>query len=187
MDTGLLKEVVVSTFALGLAGWAGWLDWRFRRIPNWLTVPALVVGLSLSAVLWRWPGLKLSLEGAGTCLVILLPFVLMRGLGAGDWKLMGALGAFLGPYRVIVVLLGTVLIAGIMSMVEVIRQRKVVETLRNLWVLFIAYSTFHVNNAHAISLDNPGLLKIPFGVAAALSTTLFLAAFSAFRFLHKLG
>lgn len=182
-----MKDIVISACALGLAGWAGWLDWRLRRIPNWLTLPALAVGLVLSAVLWRWPGLKTSLEGVGICLGVLLPFVLMRGLGAGDWKLMGALGAYLGPYRAIVVLLGTVLIAGVMSVVEVVRQHKVLETLTNLWVLLVAYTTFHVGSTRAITLDNPGLLKIPFGVAAALSTGLFFTAVSALRFFHKLG
>jgi prepilin peptidase CpaA len=187
MDSGVWKETVVSVSALGLATWAGWLDWRIRKIPNWLTVPALPTGLILAAVLWGWTGVKTSLEGAGISLGVLLPFVLVRGLGAGDWKFMGALGAFLGPQRVIVVLFGTVLIAGIMSVVEVVRQRKVMETLHNLWVLFVAYSTFHVNSASAITLDNPGLLKIPFGVAAALSTGLFFVIMSALRFFHKLG
>ncbi|HMD86837.1 MAG TPA: A24 family peptidase [Terriglobia bacterium] len=186
MDSGWWKEVVMSAGGLGLAGWAGWLDWRIRKIPNWLTVVALLVGLTLSAVL-RWPGLKSSLEGAGICLGVLLPFVILRALGAGDWKLMGALGAFLGLQRVIVVLFGTVLIAGLMSVMEVIRQGKVRETLYNMWVVFVAYSTFHVNNARAITLDNPGLLKIPFGVAAALSTGLFFVIMSALRFFHKLG
>jgi prepilin peptidase CpaA len=187
MESEVLKETVVAACALGLAGWAGWLDWRLRRIPNWLTVPALLVGLNLNVVLWKWPGLKLSLEGAGLCLGALLPFVLMRGLGAGDWKLMGALGAFLGPSRAIVVLLGTVLINGIMSMVEVIRQRKVRETLRNIWVLLVAYSTFHMTDARALTLDNPGLLTIPFGVAAALSTVVLFLVIFALRFFHKLG
>ena len=173
MGSGVWKEVVISGGALVLASWAGWLDWRIRKIPNWLTVPALLVGLVLSGVLWRWPGIKASLEGAGLCLGLLLPFVLARGLGAGDWKLMGSLGSFLGPQRVFIVLLGTFLIAGLMSMVEVVRQRKVRETVRNLWTLLLAYSTFRVSNVRAISLDNPGLLKIPFGVAAALSTVFF--------------
>jgi hypothetical protein len=83
--------------------------------------------------------------------------------------------------------MGTVLIAGTMSVVEVIRERKVRETLNNLWVLFVVYSTFHVNNARAITLDNPGLLKIPFGVAAAFSTGLFFVMVFALRFFHKLG
>lgn len=178
---------MISASAMGVAGWAGWLDWRIRRIPNWLTVPALLVGLTLSAVLGRWPWVKSSLEGAGIGLGVLMPFVLMRGLGAGDWKLIGALGAFLGPQRVIVVLFGTILIAGIMSVVEVIRQRKVRQTINNLWLVFVAYCTFHVNNARGLTLDNPGLLKIPFGVAAALSTGLFFVIVCALRFFHKLG
>jgi prepilin peptidase CpaA len=187
MGSGLWKEVVLAAGALSLAGWAGWLDWRTRKIPNWLTVPSLLVGLALSTVLWRWPGLKASLEGVGICLGVLLPFVLVRGLGAGDWKLMGALGAFLGPQRAIVVLMGSALIAGLMSVVEVLRQRKVQETLRNLLTLLVAYSTFHVNNVRAVSLDNPGLLKIPFGVAAALSTGFFFVIMFVIRFFPKLG
>lgn len=185
-DSRLWKEIVISAGALGLAGWSGWLDWRIRKIPNWLTVPGLLVGLVLSAVL-RVPGLKSSLEGVGISLGVLLPFVLLRALGVGDWKLMGALGAFLGLQRLILVFLGTLLIAGVMSAVEIIRQRKVRQTLNNLLVIFVAFSTFHVNNARAITLDNPGLLKIPFGVAAALSTGLFFVIISALRFFHKLG
>lgn len=187
MDSGSLKHVVIFVGALCLAGWAGWLDWRYRRIPNWLTVPALLLGWALSATLWRWPGFKASLAGSGLCLGVLLPFVLARGLGAGDWKLMAALGAYLGPYRVLIVLLGTVLIAGVMSVVEIIRQRKVLETFKNIWVLLIAYSTFHVSNARVITLDNPGLLKVPFGVAAAFSTGAFFAVIGALRIFHQLG
>ena len=70
MDSGLWKEVVIWAGALVLAGWAGWLDWRFRKIPNWLTVPAMFVGLVLSAILGL-PGWKASLEGAGICLGVL--------------------------------------------------------------------------------------------------------------------
>ena len=187
MASALWREAVISASALGLACWGGWLDWQSRRIPNWLTVPALLIGLILSAVLGRWPWAKQSLEGAGICLGVLLPFVLMRGLGAGDWKFMGALGAFLGPQRAIVVLIGTILIAGVMSAVEIVRQGKVRETLYNIFVVFVAYSTFHVNNARAITLDNPGLLKIPFGVAAALSMGTFFVIMCAHRFLHYMG
>lgn len=177
------KELVISAGALALAGRAGWVDWRTRRIPNRLTVWAFVVGLGLSTAAWGWEGAKSSLEGAGLALAVLLPFVLMRGLGAGDWKLMGALGAFLWPSRTVVVLLGTVLIAGVMAAIEMVRQRKVQETLRNLWIIFVAYITFHVNMARDITIDNPGLMTVPFGLAAALSTMLFFVVVSAIRIL----
>ena len=84
---------------------AGWTDWRSRRIPNWLTVPTLLLGIVVNCVATGWTGAKESLLGAGLGLGILLPFVLIRSLGAGDWKLIGALGAFLGPSRLITVLM----------------------------------------------------------------------------------
>ncbi len=83
--------------AFGIALCAGVLDWRFRRIPNWLTVLGAVLGIVVNTILFRWPGLKAAVLGMLLGLALLLPFVWVRSLGAGDWKLVGALGACLGP------------------------------------------------------------------------------------------
>src|SRR5258707_9405016 len=99
---------------------AGWTDWRWRRIPNWLTVPALLLGIGVNSFAAGWAGAKESLLGAGLSLGVLLPFVLIRSLGAGDWKLAGALGALLGASRMITVLLGAVVVAGVMGVGVVI-------------------------------------------------------------------
>lgn len=88
-----MKPVVLG-LALALAAGAGYADWRNRRIPNWLTVPGLLVGIAVNGMSGGWNGMKTSLLGAGLGLLLLLPFVLLRSLGAGDWKLAGALGAF---------------------------------------------------------------------------------------------
>jgi prepilin peptidase CpaA len=181
MEAATCLDLAVSTGAVSLACWAGWLDWRSRRIPNWLTIPGLVLGLAANALGLGWPGAKAALEGAGIAFGVLLPFVMARGLGAGDWKLMGALGAFLGPPRTVVVLLGTVFIAGIMAVVELVRKRRVKETLINLWILIVAYSTFRIRSAEGLTLDNPVLLKVPFGTAAAFSTVLFFGTVTVFR------
>jgi prepilin peptidase CpaA len=175
-------EYALGGLALALAVWAGWLDWRSRRIPNWLTVPALLLGLGTHTLAAGWPGTKSALEGSGLGLGLLLPFVLARGLGAGDWKLMGALGAFLGPARLVVVLLGTVLIAAIMAVVEMVRRKRVKQTLANLWTLFLIVFTFGRHGIRDnITLDNPGLMALPFGVAAALATGGFLCLVLALR------
>ena len=84
-------SVLLLTFA------AAALDWRSRKIPNWLTVSGILAGIILRTTLGGWPSAKSSLEGAGLALGLLLPLVLLRALGAGDWKLMGAVGAFMGP------------------------------------------------------------------------------------------
>ncbi len=172
----------VWIFALLLAGWAGWLDWRSRRIPNWLTGSGLIVGLVANTVASGWSGTKVALEGAGLGLVLLLPFVLLRGLGAGDWKLIGALGAFLGPKKILLVLLESIFIAGLMAIVEMIRKRRVKQTLVNLGVLVHAFVTFGLRPRRGVvTLDNPGVMTLPFGVAAALGTIIFFCAESASR------
>jgi prepilin peptidase CpaA len=160
--------------ALGVALWAGWLDWRTRRIPNWLTMPALLAGFAINSIGGGWSGLKAAGEGAGLALALLLPLVLLRGLGAGDWKLMGALGALLGPSRMVVLLVGTILVAGVMALVEMFRKNRTTETVKNLFILLRGFITFRlVPDTGLISLDNPGLMKLPFGVAVAISAATF--------------
>ncbi len=151
---------------------AGWTDWRTRRIPNWLTVPALLLGIATNSLALGWSGAKESLLGAGLGLGLLLPFVLIRSLGGGDWKLVGALGAFLGPPRLIAVLLGTILAAGVMAVVLVVWKRRVGQTLRNLGRMLAAMFTLRLPGPE-VSLDNPESLKIPFGVAVAVAVVLY--------------
>jgi prepilin peptidase CpaA len=157
-------------FTIGLTLLAGLVDFRTRKIPNWLTVPAFFVGLSLRTALAGWPGAKVSIEGAGLALVLLLPLVLMRALGAGDWKLMGAVGAFLGPLLFLFVLVGSIFVSGLMAIVEMMRTQRVKETFQNLFVLVRGFISFGLRTNPEISLDNPRLLKLPFGVAVAIST-----------------
>jgi len=145
---------------------AGISDWRTRRIPNWLTVPGLLLGIIVNLLARGWPGAKDSLLGAGLGLLLLLPFVLLRSLGAGDWKLTGALGAFLGPQRLIGVLFAAILIAGVMALLLIIRKGRVRQTLRNIARMVAALFTFHLPGPE-LSLENPEALKIPFGVAVA--------------------
>jgi prepilin peptidase CpaA len=166
-----LKAAVLG-LAVAMALIAGWTDWRSRRIPNWLTVPGFLVGVSLNVLAGGWTGLKTSLLGAGLGLLLLLPFVFLRSLGAGDWKLAGALGAFVGWQNLANLLMGSVLVAGVMALVLVIYKRRFKETLRNIGRLLASMLTLHMPGAE-VSLDNPQSLKVPYGVALALTTLLF--------------
>jgi len=161
---------IIWTFTLALTLSAALLDWRSRRIPNWLTVPGLLSGISLHAVLDGWHGVRFSLEGVGLALILLLPLVLLRALGAGDWKLMGAVGAFLGPILFLYVLVGSIFASGIMAVIQMYRVGRVMETLRNMWTLVKGFFSFGLKKHPQISLDNPRLLKLPFGVAVAAAT-----------------
>jgi prepilin peptidase CpaA len=149
---------------------AGWIDFRSRRIPNWLTVPGLGVGIAANSVIWGWSGCKTALFGAGFGLLLLLPFVAIRGLGAGDWKLIGALGAFVGPHRLLLVLLGTILVNGLIAVFVIIWKKRIGRTLRNMAAMGSSLLTFHMPGPE-VSLDYPDSLKIPFGVGVAVTVT----------------
>jgi prepilin peptidase CpaA len=103
-------------------------------------------------------------------LVVLLPPVWLRVLGAGDWKLMAAVGALLGPVLFVFVLAGSILFSGLMAMLQTIRTRRVIETFRNIAVLVKGFLSFGFRPHPEISLDNPGLMRLPFGIAVALAT-----------------
>jgi prepilin peptidase CpaA len=166
-----LKPVILAG-AVVLALIAAWTDIRSRRIPNWLTVPALAVGIIANTVFLGWNGLKTSLLGALVGLGLLLPFVLLRSLGAGDWKLAGALGAFTGPGALIDLLIGSIFVAGIMAVIFIIYKRRVRQTLKNIGHILVSLVTFRLPGAR-VSLDNPDSLKIPYGVALALTAVLY--------------
>ncbi len=155
-----------------LSAIAGWTDLRSRRIPNWLTVPGFIVGVAANTIFRGRSGLESSLIGALVGLGLLLPFVLLRSLGAGDWKLAGALGAFAGRELLIDLLIGSVFVAGLMAMALVIYKRRVGQTLRNIGHILVSLVTFQLPG-HRVSLDNPEALKVPYGVALALTVLLY--------------
>ncbi|MFY9910795.1 MAG: prepilin peptidase [Candidatus Sulfotelmatobacter sp.] len=165
-------RLIVLVPALALALIAGWTDWRRRRIPNWLTVPALLIGILLNGLSGGWGGVKTSLLGAGLGLLVLLPFVLLHSLGAGDWKLAGALGAFVGWEALVTLLIGSMFVAGVMALVLVIYKRRFKQTMSNIGGMLASMVTFRMPGAE-VSLDNPQSLKVPYGVALALTTLLF--------------
>ena len=149
---------------------AGWVDWRTRRIPNWLTVSGFLFGIATNSLLAGWQGAKSSVEGAGLALLLLLPLVLLRAFGAGDWKLMAAVGAFLGPVLCLFVLFGSILVSGLMAIVEVMRRGRALTTFRNMLVLVGGFFSFGLRAHPEISLDNANLIRLPFGVAVAVAT-----------------
>ena len=165
-------KAVALGLAVLLALLAGWTDWRSRRIPNWLTIPGLLIGLTVNTLAGGWLGLKIALLGAGLGLLVLLPFVLVRSLGAGDWKLAGALGAFVGREAMLDLLMISVFIAGVMALGLVIYKRRLGQTFRNIGRLLASMATFRMPGAE-VSLDNPESLKVPYGVALALAVVLY--------------
>lgn len=162
--------ILAALFALT----AGITDYRWRRIPNWLTYPAVPIAILLHTFAGGWPGAASSLKGVGLGLAILLPFVLLRSLGGGDWKLVGAMGAFFGPKKLIEVLILTLLINGVMALFLIIAKKRLWRTFKNIGRMFGAFFRLHLP-ASDLTIDNPEAVKVPFGVAAAIAVLLYAA------------
>jgi len=176
----MLRRCVISpvmitpslAFGLFIACVAIYTDLRSRKIPNWLTLPGLFAGLAVNLSVAGWHGLKASLLGAGLGLVALLPFVLLKSLGGGDWKLAGALGACLGPAVVWNVLLASVFVAGIMALGLIIWKGRLRQSLMNIAHILRSLLTGHMPGPQ-VSLENPEALKVPYGVALGLTVILY--------------
>jgi len=88
-------------------------DWRTRKLPNWLTVPALLVALLMHTAVNGFAGLGFSLLGSATGFGFLLVLWLTGGGGGGDVKLMGALGAWMGAGLTLHVLIVSTALAAV--------------------------------------------------------------------------
>lgn len=104
--------LLLAALLLGAALW----DLRTQRIPNGLTLAGLAAGFLWHGVRGGGPGLLLSCEGVAVAALSLLPYA-VRGLGAGDVKLLGAVGALAGPSFTLWTLLGAALAGGPLALV----------------------------------------------------------------------
>ena len=76
---------------------AVYFDFRYHRIPNVTALAIGVMGLYGHSYIDGLQGAQFALGGLAMGMGFLLPFYVLGGMGAGDVKLMGAIGAYLGP------------------------------------------------------------------------------------------
>src|SRR6516165_767420 len=107
-------------------------DFRRRRIPNWLTLGGVFLGLGLRTAIGGWAGLKLATEGMMLGFGIYFVLYLLRAMGAGDVKLMAAVGAAVGPSNWMAVFTATAMAAGVGAILLMVAKGRVRQTLWNV-------------------------------------------------------
>jgi len=153
-------------------------DLRYRRIPNWLALSGLILGIGTNTLLFAWQGLKVSLLGSGVALLIYFPLYLLRGMGAGDVKLMAAVGAIVGwPYW-FGVFFFTAIVGGIAAVALLASRSQLQRGFSNLGYLVVQLLYFRPPYARREELDvkSEKAVKLPHGVMIAWGSLLFLAA-----------
>ncbi|MGT2427777.1 A24 family peptidase [Cupriavidus basilensis] len=167
----LLSLTGPSTIALVLTAAA--LDLKHRRIPNWLTFGAWLLALPVQICIHGLSGGAFAWAGGWlTGFAILLPFYLLRGMAAGDVKLMAAVGAWLGVAMAFHIALATFVIGGVWALVVTIAHGRLGRLRRNLnLMLFGLGSTAPGNERHIGGIDSSHSVgTLPYGVAIAAGT-----------------
>jgi len=151
-------------------------DFRFRRIPNWLNLSGVILGLGLNTLLFAGHGLVAASLGTLLPLALYIPLYLLRAMGAGDVKLMAAAGAIAGPQNWIRILICTALAGGVIAIAVALRNRQLQRTLKNVVVLAGELTRFHSPAARHEVLDvkNKRSVRLPHGVAIAAGSLAFL-------------
>ena len=169
----LATQVLLAALVLVAGVW----DIRYRRIPNWLVATGLILGIALNSFLFEWAGLKTSLLGVGLAFIIYFPLYLLRGMGAGDVKLMMAVGALVGPMPWFGIFLITGILGGVIGIVFLLARGRLRKTLWN--VGFLLHRMMQLKAPYA---TNPELdvrsgqgVRLPHGAVIALGTVVFLA------------
>lgn len=156
---------------------AGIWDIRFRRIPNVLVASAILLGLALNPFLFGWTGLRTSLLGLGLSFAVYFPLYLLRGMGAGDVKLMMAIGTIVGPGPWFLIFVCTGLLGGVLGIVLLVARRRFRRTFDNLAYLLHRLSHFRrpYEGVPELDVTSGSGLRLPHGAVIALGSFAFLS------------
>lgn len=168
---------LTSVIVLFVAVAACVTDLRSRRIPNLLTFGAAIAAIVFAGISGGWSALLFACAGwiVGAA-VFFLPFAL-GGLGAGDVKLLAALGAWLGPYDAIWVALYAGVAGAIASVVVAAANGYLKTALTNVYLLLMHWRVAGLQPLDSVSLEGSNSaprLAYALPICAGLVVTLWL-------------
>ena len=92
-------------------------DIKWKKIPNALTFPVMITGVIANGYKSGSSGVIYGIEGLFLGMALLIVFYFMGMMGAGDVKLMGAVGSILGPAGVFKAFLFTAIVGGVYAVI----------------------------------------------------------------------
>jgi prepilin peptidase CpaA len=162
--------------ALVVAALACVSDWRSRRIPNLLTLSSALAGIVLAGLIGGAAGALTSAEGWLVGIAIFFPFFALGGLGAGDVKLLGAIGAWMGPAPTARVALYSAMAGGVLALAVALRSGYVRTAFRNIGFLLKHWTTVGLKPVDGLTLtaEKAPKLAYAFPIFTGLVVTLWL-------------
>ena len=150
-------------------------DLQTRRIPNLLSGLGMLVGIAINTLYFGHDGLLASIGGLLTAIAVLLfPFA-MGGVGGGDVKMMGAIGALLGPRTTLVALLIGMALGGAVMAIHLARLGRLRQTLWTAATMAASSVMGGSLEPLRVSAERPGTITLPYSVPLGLGTLAMLA------------
>ena len=151
-------------------------DLRTRRIPNAVTFGAALSAFAVALAYGGLSGLAWSMSGWLVAVAVFLPFFLLRGMGAGDVKLLGAMGAWLGPGGALIAAFFTAIAGGVMALIVVLARGYLAETFRNVWAMLMHWRVFGLQPVpdHTLQTSRGPRLAYALPIAAGALVTLWM-------------
>jgi prepilin peptidase CpaA len=175
---GKISFAVYAVYGVAIVG--ALFDLKRRRIPNELTFGAMATALVFFGTQGGLGPLAQSLLSIGLGFVLLGWMFFVGWMGAGDVKFLMALGAWMGPRAVAQTAVLSILIGGVMALIQVGMQKDARKRLTKIWRFF--QSIF----IKELKLELPNVdqrLRMPFGVAIALAAILIMRGLDVWRML----
>jgi prepilin peptidase CpaA len=173
----MTTESLFMVGALVVAGIGSVTDVTTRRIPNKLTYFAILVALVGRFALQGWSGLGNSIAGGLIGGGAFLIFFLVHAMGAGDVKLITAVGCFAGATPAVEIVLASTIAGGIFAVIVALRQGRLRAVFANMLDL-IKFHAIAGTEAHpSLNLSNPQAARLPYGVAIAAGVLYSVLAF----------
>ena len=147
-------------------------DVRSRRVPNFVTLPAICFGLIMHFVLGGWAELGSAAASGLLCGLIFLVFYLAGGMGAGDVKLITAVGCIAGLSIIGQLLILTSLAGGVMAIGLALYRRQLKDTILNICALAIHHKSEGLRPHPEFNLSNARTLRLPYALAIAAGSTI---------------
>jgi len=147
---------------------AGILDVRSSRVPNFITFPLILVGFGFHTMSDSGNGILFSMEGLGLGFSLLIGFYVYGGMGAGDVKLLAAVGAVVGPLNVFVGFLFASLLGGLYAVAMMSWHLGLAGTAERIKIILVSMVFMKVNVA--TSLEETSLPKLRYALVIGLGT-----------------
>jgi prepilin peptidase CpaA len=164
----------IALYPVALAVVACLFDVRSRRIPNLLTIPAGIAGVLFHIGSGGWSGAGAGAVGAAVGFGLFFPLFALGGMGAGDVKLMAALGAWLGPAGAAWTALYAAIAGGVMAVAVALARGYLRTALANIWTLLGFWRFAGIRPLEGVTLETSKSPRLPYAVpiTAGLIATL---------------